>query len=119
MNRPQRHPLLAALFALALLAGGVGAVQAQQADPAPPASSACPMMGEAGTMDMEGMNMEGMDMQAMVDNCPMMAEMMKDRPMRQGMMDGPMEPDSTMQGRMHRGTNGPSTPAQTERTTRS
>jgi predicted metal-binding membrane protein len=141
MNRPQRHPLLAALFALALLAGGVGAVQAQQADPAPPASSACPMMGEAGTMDMEGMNMEGMDMQAMVDNCPMMqsdgesggmmgmmskmkdcpmmAEMMKDCPMRQGMMDGPVEPDSTMQGRMHRGTNGPSTPAQTERTTRS
>ena len=111
MNRLQRHPLLAALFALALLAGGVGAVQAQQADPAPPDATACPMMqSESGGM---------MGMMSTMKDCPMMAERTKKCPMMRGMMDGQMEPDSTMQGRMHRGTNRPATPAQTGGTARS
>lgn len=128
MNRLQRHPLLAALFALALLAGGVGAVQAQQADPAPPDATACPMMGEGGTMDMEGMDMQAMmddcpmtrsegesggmmGMMSKMKGCPMMAEMMKDCPMMRGMMGGPMRPDSTTHGAMGHRSDGPPAPA--------
>ena len=128
MNRLTRHPLLAALFALALLAGGVGAVQAQQADSAPPDATACPMMGEDGMMDMEGMDMQAMmddcpmmqpegesggmmGMMSMMKDCPMMRQMMKDCPMMRGMMDGPRRPDSTMQDGMGHRSDGASATA--------
>ena len=126
MNRLTRHPVLAALFALALLAGGVGAVQAQQA--APPDATACPMMGEGGMMDMEGMDMQAMmddcpmmqsdgesggmmGMMSKMKDCPMMAEMMKDCPMMRGMMNGSMHSDSTTQGAMGQRSGGASAPA--------
>jgi hypothetical protein len=127
MNRLKQHPALAVLFALALLVGGYGTVRAQQTeapqDDARPDSTACPMMGEGGMMDMEGMDMQAMMercpmMQAMMEDgadgeagmgrmmemmkdCPMMAQMMERCPMMGGMMEGMMRSDSTMHGMMH------------------
>ena len=132
MKTLKRRPLLAALFALALLAGGVGVVQAQQADPAPPDASdaPCPMMGEDGTMDMEGMDMQAMmeacpmmsstaddgggmmGMMSMMKDCPMMKQMMKDCPMMGGMMDGTAPSGSAAHGAMHGMDRTDATPAQ-------
>ena len=118
MKTLKRRPLLAALFALALLAllaGGVGVVQAQQTDPAPSDTSdaPCPMMGEDGTMDMDGMDMQAMmeacpmmssmaedgggmmGTMSMMKDCPMMKQMMEDCPMMGGMMDGMAPSDGT------------------------
>jgi hypothetical protein len=111
MKRLKQHPVLTALFAIALLVGGVGIAQAQRADPAPSDPTACPMMGEDGEMnkDMQAMmercpmmqrmmeDGEGMSgMMGMMEDCPMMRKMMESCPM----MGGMMHPDSTMQGSM-------------------
>lgn len=140
MNRIKRHPALAVLFVLALLAGGVGVVQAQQTAPAPSDSTACPMMGEDGKMDMEGMDMqammercpmmqrmeedgEGMNgmmgMMSMMKDCPMMQQMMENCPMMQQMRSdsttqGTMPHEGMMHGSMQNGTGGTPTPAVVE-----
>lgn len=122
MKRLNQYPALALLFALVLLVGGYGAAQAQQAErtqtESRPDSTACPMMGEDGTMDMEGMDMQAMmedcpmmqrmmedgegtsgmmRMMSMMKDCPMMKQMMERCPMMGGMMEGMMRSDSTMQ----------------------